>query len=101
MFYYKILRLTYIFYTGLCDDQHDLGISAVFVPWLDELWNELLVINPVPSNLPKLIQSPRQYRWNVNISKVDTESTIMDEDNFDMFKESDNNLITIRILVSL
>lgn len=52
---------------GLCDDQHDLGPSAVYVNWLNDLWNELLVRAPLPDGLKPLIESPRQFRWNVDV----------------------------------
>lgn len=50
---------------GLCDDQHDLGASAVYVNWLNDLWIELLVSFPLPDGLTLLTETPRQYRWNV------------------------------------
>ncbi|EGK96229.1 AGAP003889-PB [Anopheles gambiae str. PEST] len=37
---------------GLCDDQHDLGYGAVFLPWINQLWDELGQM-PVPSILQK------------------------------------------------
>lgn len=33
---------------GLGDDQHDLGYDAVVDPWLNQLWNTLNVIYPLP-----------------------------------------------------
>lgn len=52
---------------GLCDDQHDLGASAVYTKWISDLWNELLVQCPLPAGLTPLDESPRQMRWNVEI----------------------------------
>ncbi|XP_055323259.1 NADPH-dependent diflavin oxidoreductase 1 [Sitodiplosis mosellana] len=52
---------------GLCDDQHDLGPSAVYVKWLNDLWNELLIHAPLPDGLTALTESPRQFRWNVDV----------------------------------
>lgn len=52
---------------GLCDDQHDLGASAVYIKWIADLWNELLVECPLPAGLTPLDESPRQIRWNVEI----------------------------------
>lgn len=52
---------------GLCDDQHDLGPSAVYIGWLDNLWTELLALAPLPSGLKPLADTPRQYRWNIEI----------------------------------
>ncbi|XP_055587326.1 NADPH-dependent diflavin oxidoreductase 1 [Uranotaenia lowii] len=50
---------------GLCDDQHDLGYGAVFMPWIDDFWNKLLELSPLPAGLNKLDESPREYRWKV------------------------------------
>ncbi|XP_031633473.1 NADPH-dependent diflavin oxidoreductase 1 [Contarinia nasturtii] len=55
---------------GLCDDQHDLGPSAVYVNWLNDLWNELLIRAPLPDGLKPLTETPRQFRWNVEIVKT-------------------------------
>uniref|UniRef100_A0A2M4CSH7 NADPH-dependent diflavin oxidoreductase 1 n=1 Tax=Anopheles darlingi TaxID=43151 RepID=A0A2M4CSH7_ANODA len=52
---------------GLCDDQHDLGYGAVFLPWISQLWEELGRIVPLPAGLHKLNESPREYRWKVDI----------------------------------
>lgn len=52
---------------GLCDDQHDLGASAVYIKWITDLWNELLVQCPLSAGLTPLTDSPRQMRWNVEI----------------------------------
>lgn len=52
---------------GLCDDQHDLGASAVYIKWIADLWNELLVHCPLPAGMTPLDESPSQMRWNVEI----------------------------------
>lgn len=55
---------------GLCDDQHDLGASGVYVGWLNELWNKLEFHLPLPNGMQSLKESPRQFRWNVDISSA-------------------------------
>uniref|UniRef100_A0A182MRS2 NADPH-dependent diflavin oxidoreductase 1 n=1 Tax=Anopheles culicifacies TaxID=139723 RepID=A0A182MRS2_9DIPT len=52
---------------GLCDDQHDLGYGAVFLPWIDQLWEELGRIVPLPAGTHKLPESPREFRWKVEL----------------------------------
>lgn len=52
---------------GLCDDQHDLGASAVYMPWLTSLWSELFQLQPMPNGLIALEESPRMFRWNVEV----------------------------------
>lgn len=52
---------------GLCDDQHDLGASAVYMPWLASLWSALLEFQPMPNGLVPLKESPRMFRWNVEV----------------------------------
>ncbi|KFB52621.1 AGAP003889-PA-like protein [Anopheles sinensis] len=54
---------------GLCDDQHDLGYGAVFLPWINQLWEELGKIAPLPANQHKLPESPREFRWKVQVVK--------------------------------
>uniref|UniRef100_A0AAG5CYL5 NADPH-dependent diflavin oxidoreductase 1 n=1 Tax=Anopheles atroparvus TaxID=41427 RepID=A0AAG5CYL5_ANOAO len=56
-------------HVGLCDDQHDLGYGAVFLPWINQLWEELAKLAPLPANQYKLAESPREYRWKVEIVK--------------------------------
>lgn len=48
---------------GLCDDQHDLGASAVYENWINELWNKLLISLPLSNGLSPLRETPRHYRW--------------------------------------
>lgn len=65
---------------GLCDDQHDLGASAVYVPWLADLWSELLRLQPLPNGLTVLKESPRMFRWNVEVCEGnDVAATALDE----------------------
>lgn len=52
---------------GLCDDQHDLGASAVYINWINDLWNELLIRAPLPLGLEPLIDTPRPFRWHVTV----------------------------------
>uniref|UniRef100_A0A182N6W8 NADPH-dependent diflavin oxidoreductase 1 n=1 Tax=Anopheles dirus TaxID=7168 RepID=A0A182N6W8_9DIPT len=52
---------------GLCDDQHDLGYGAVFLPWINQLWDQLGRTVPLPAGQHKLSESPREFRWNVHI----------------------------------
>uniref|UniRef100_A0A182US59 NADPH-dependent diflavin oxidoreductase 1 n=1 Tax=Anopheles merus TaxID=30066 RepID=A0A182US59_ANOME len=54
---------------GLCDDQHDLGYGAVFLPWINQLWDELGRIVPLSAGTHKLPESPREFRWQVDIAK--------------------------------
>lgn len=50
---------------GLGDDQHDLGASAVSLPWITSLWARLLELRPLPDNLSVLAETPRPFRWSV------------------------------------
>lgn len=52
---------------GLCDDQHDLGASGVYFPWISDLWKKLLEINPLPDGLKVLTTIPQQFKWNVSV----------------------------------
>lgn len=52
---------------GLGDDQHDLGSSAVSLPWISDLWNKLLAVCPIPDGLSILTDAPRQLRWSVEV----------------------------------
>ncbi|XP_037349979.1 NADPH-dependent diflavin oxidoreductase 1 [Talpa occidentalis] len=36
---------------GLADDQHELGPDAAIDPWLQDLWEKVLGLHPVPSDL--------------------------------------------------
>ncbi|XP_052891599.1 NADPH-dependent diflavin oxidoreductase 1 [Anopheles moucheti] len=65
----RLLQLggTALLPVGLCDDQHDLGYGAVFLPWIDQLWDELGRIVPLPAGTCMLTESPREFRWKVEI----------------------------------
>lgn len=52
---------------GLCDDQHDMGASAVYTNWINNLWDELIKRAPLPSGLFPLVETPRLFRWHVDI----------------------------------
>lgn len=52
---------------GLCDDQHEMGLSAVALPWLETLWSKLLALYPVPVGKQILLKSPVEIRWNLKI----------------------------------
>ena len=52
---------------GLCDEQHDLGLSAVSLPWVKDLWQELLVLSPLQIGMVKLEETPRPFRWTVDV----------------------------------
>jgi sulfite reductase alpha subunit-like flavoprotein len=60
---------------GLCDDQHDLGIGAVLIPWLEEFWKK----NPLPLGVAPL--EMQRTRW-----KVERVNTPIDE-NIDIYGE--------------
>lgn len=66
---------------GLCDDQHDLGPSAVYEQWTDNLWNELLELMPLPHPLQPLPETPRQFRWQVESIESNGDITIDIETN--------------------
>lgn len=61
---------------GLCDDQHDLGASAVSAPWIRELWEKLDRVNPLPNGLAKLDVCPRFYKWNIKVIDEDKENDV-------------------------
>lgn len=90
---------------GLCDDQHDLGASAVYVNWLNDLWNELLMRAPLPDGLKPLTESPRQFRWNVDI--VSTSCATVDSDHnkniYHSYRDAifDETTFTTAVVVSI
>ncbi|XP_025834407.1 NADPH-dependent diflavin oxidoreductase 1 isoform X2 [Agrilus planipennis] len=52
---------------GLADDQHDLGYDAVVDPWIENLWNEVLKIYPLPSSIEPLPKHMKiNPRWSVS-----------------------------------
>lgn len=61
----RLLQLgaTALLPVGFCDDQHDLGYGAVFMPWITNFWNKLIELSPIPNGLQILQESPREYRW--------------------------------------
>lgn len=87
---------------GLCDDQHDLGPSAVYVNWLNDLWNELLLRAPLPFGLVPLIDTPRPFRWNIKI--VDsTETPSLDQINniYDDYRDAVFDKTTFKTTVTV
>lgn len=69
------LGATILIPIGLCDDQHDLGPSAVYGSWLNELWNALLFRAPLPVGLTPLSETPKQFRWNIEIVSSNASQT--------------------------
>lgn len=59
---------------ALCDDQHDLGPSFVYLPWLTSLWNKVTSIYPLPSEKSPLAISPMEIRWNIETIDEDKEN---------------------------
>lgn len=55
---------------ALCDDQHDLGPSAVYLPWLQQLWSKL----GLPEGRAALDCSPMEIRWNIEVVDEDKEN---------------------------
>lgn len=53
---------------ALCDDQHDLGPSAVYLPYLAALWSQL------PTGLTPLPTSPMEIRWTIETIDEDKEN---------------------------
>lgn len=39
---------------GLGDDQHDLGYDGASDPWIDDLWNAILTVYPLPNGIRPL-----------------------------------------------
>lgn len=70
---------------GLGDDQHDLGVSAVSVKWTKDLWNSLLDLCPLPFGLSVLEESPRQFRWSVEVVSDEEEAPY--DPNRDIFED--------------
>lgn len=67
--------------SGLCDDQHDMGPSAVYLNWIRDLWERLLNFFPLPSGMQMLESSPRQYRWNIEVIQRGNDELQIDPDN--------------------
>lgn len=93
---------TQIIPIGLCDDQHDLGPSAVYMPWINELWEKMLELRPLDDGLNVLTASPRNFRWTIEV--CDEKSEAVDE-NFNIFDSTksivDGNAFSTEVLVSL
>uniref|UniRef100_A0A8D7ZUU2 NADPH-dependent diflavin oxidoreductase 1 n=1 Tax=Culex pipiens TaxID=7175 RepID=A0A8D7ZUU2_CULPI len=68
---------------GLCDEQHDLGYGAVFMPWINDFWKRLEELSPIPDGLKKLDESPREYRWTVRRS----EEPVEEQEEVDMYAD--------------
>lgn len=51
---------------GLCDDQHDMGIAAVYIPFVRDLFERLLVLYPMP-NGQIVASNVRPFKWNVRV----------------------------------
>lgn len=88
---------------GLCDEQHDLGASAVYEQWIVDLWDKLLTLFPLPDSLQPLPETPRQFRWNVQtvdsngVDAIDAATNIYTGHNDAVFNE---NTFSATILVS-
>lgn len=61
------LGATELIPVGLCDDQHDLGPSACYIPWLTDLWMKVLQLFPLDHGLTVLTESPRNFRWSIEV----------------------------------
>lgn len=87
---------------GLCDDQHDMGASAVYLPWLTSLWSELLRLQPLPDGLSVLNESPRTFRWNVEVC-ADHECRDDDVNIFENYVDAafDEKTFTVTLVVSM
>lgn len=83
---------------GLCDDQHDLGGSAVFNPWIFNLFEKLGEI--YPTDLPKLTENPRMFRWNVKTVDEDKENnSAVKSEKENIFTSSDG--VVVKVLVRI
>ncbi|XP_063707356.1 NADPH-dependent diflavin oxidoreductase 1 [Culicoides brevitarsis] len=51
---------------GLCDDQHDMGIAAVYVPFVRDMFQKMLLLYPMPAGQTAETK-PRQFKWNVRV----------------------------------
>ncbi|XP_055678223.1 NADPH-dependent diflavin oxidoreductase 1 [Lutzomyia longipalpis] len=76
---------------GLCDDQHDMGPSATYLPWLEKLWEKMLTISPLPNGQEALEESPREFRWDVEVIDEDKEN------NSSVRKETENIYANSRV----
>lgn len=79
----------FYFILGLCDDQHDLGITATVIPWLENLWQKLLVLSPLPNGAMKLLTIPNQFKWKIEIIDDEKENNSrLKPDHLDMYQDS-------------
>lgn len=88
---------------GLCDDQHDLGPSAVYVNWLNDLWKALSICAPLPEGLTPLTESPRQFRWNVDVvGRIETSELNPNKNIYDKYRDAifDDTTFTTTVIVS-
>ncbi|KAJ8918818.1 hypothetical protein NQ315_011104 [Exocentrus adspersus] len=54
---------------GLGDDQHDLGYDGTADVWIEQLWKELLITYPLPSDVQPLSKHYKIVpRWNVHVA---------------------------------
>ncbi|XP_011196040.2 NADPH-dependent diflavin oxidoreductase 1 [Zeugodacus cucurbitae] len=56
---------------GLCDDQHDHGLSATALPWISELWNNFKISLPF-NVLKKNGNSKNIFKWRLNCLAQET-----------------------------
>ena len=59
------MRTTYSKFSGLGDDQHDLGPDFVIDPWLEKFWNLALQMYPLPPGMEpvgKDVLPPPKYK---------------------------------------
>ena len=66
---------------ALCDDQHDLGISATLSPYMDNFWIKVNEIHPLPLGVNPLPSSLKTTKWTVK--KVQQEAS--SQENIDIF----------------
>lgn len=85
---------------GLCDDQHDLGLHAVAVPWIKDLWDRIDVHFPLPSDMAMLPINPRVFRWDVeSLNSDETEKTMNDsQEDFFIQDSKLDEIITTNVL---
>lgn len=76
---------TAIIPVGLGDDQHDMGVSAVSIPWIADLWTNILRLCPLPPGVP-IADSPRHFRWSVQI--VQDADAVNDRDIYGKFTDA-------------
>ncbi|KAI8115673.1 hypothetical protein FF38_10877 [Lucilia cuprina] len=67
---------------GLCDDQHDHGLSAVALPWMDQLWEQLQQNNDIKAkDMNGLDNAASVFRWQCKILNGKKEDFVNNEDN--------------------